>query len=149
MLKQVWIALAIAGMPLVAGAQQNAEIAALGQCLGDNTTGKERKDLSKWMFLSMAAHPEIKPLAKASTAEFEQASRSTAAIFTRLIAESCVTEVRAAMKTGGSVALQMGFQVLGQLAMQELMTNTAVQGAISGFEQYVDRGKVNTAIGNP
>ena len=48
---------------------------ALGRCLADNTTGRGRKDLARWVFVSMAAHPEIRPLAalQAGGSAFETA----------------------------------------------------------------------------
>ena len=33
---------------------------ALSRCLADNTSGRDRKDLARWVFFAMAAHPEIK-----------------------------------------------------------------------------------------
>ena len=35
-------------------------IEATKTCLSDNTSGKDRKLLAKWIFLAMAAHPEFK-----------------------------------------------------------------------------------------
>jgi hypothetical protein len=39
-------------------AQQPAD--ALSTCFADRTSGKDRKDLARWIFLAMAAHPEMK-----------------------------------------------------------------------------------------
>lgn len=143
-MKRVFAGMILVLASLGAGAAQ--EVDALGKCLGDSTTGRERKDLAKWMFLAMASHPEIKPLAQATPKYFDQASQATAAVFTRLIAESCVNEVRAAISVGGPVAVQLGFQVLGQLAMQELMTNQDVQRSIGAFERFIDQKRVSAAL---
>lgn len=122
------------------------EVEALGKCLGDSTTGRERKDLAKWIFLAMSSHPEIKPFVRASREDIEQSSKATAALFTRLITDACVNEVKSAIKTGGPVALQLGFQVLGQLAVQELMANQEVQGSIADFGRFIDQKRVNESL---
>ncbi len=123
---------------LSAAVQQPA--GALTQCLADNTTGKDRKDLAKWIFLAMAAHPEMKQHASAETAAAaDQSSRTMAALVVRLLTESCPNEARAAFKSGqASQALEVAFAGLGQLAMQELMTDKAVQDSMSLFERYLD-----------
>lgn len=133
-----------------AGAQAADEaVEALGKCLGDNTNGKERKDLAKWVFLAMASHPDMKPLSTATTELRDESSKTTAELFTRLIVDSCVTEVRAAVSKHGTMGLQLGFTFLGQLAMQELMTNQEVQQSMSNLERYVDQKRVNEALQSP
>lgn len=115
-------------------------VAALTQCLADNTSGKDRKDLAKWIFLAMAAHPEMKQHASAvTTAAVDQSSRTMAALVVRLLTESCANEARAAVKSApASQALQIAFGGLGQLAMQELMADKSVQQSMSLFERYLD-----------
>lgn len=60
---------------------------AAGTCLADSTTGKDRKQLARWIFLAMAQHPEIGDLAKVTPAALEEANKQTGALFTRLIAD--------------------------------------------------------------
>lgn len=119
---------------------------ALSRCLTDGTTGKERKDLARWLFTAMAAHPEIKDMSKVTPAEQEQFTKAAGATFTRLLSETCAKETKAAVAAGGSAALQAGFSVLGQMAMQELMSNPQVAGAMSTLEQHIDRAKVEAAL---
>src|SRR5579862_555193 len=90
---------------------------ALKTCVMDNTSGRDRKDLAKWVFFAMAAHPEIKQYADANArAGADESSQKMAALVTRLLTESCVNEVRAAMNTGqGSQTLRLAFETLGQL----------------------------------
>ncbi len=70
-----------------------------------------------------------------------------AAQFTKLLSESCPTQAKTAMQAEGSAAMQTAFGTLGQLAMQELMSNREVNAAMSEFEQFVDQKKVQSAIG--
>ena len=113
---------------------------ALGRCLADNTTGKDRKDLAKWFFLAMAAHPEIKQYtsANASTAA-EESSRTLAALVTRLLTDTCANEMRAFPKDERSAALKLAFENLGRLAMQELMADQSVSESMGHFYRYLDQ----------
>lgn len=115
---------------------------ALSRCLADNTSGKDRRDLAKWIFLSIAAHPEIRQYASGNLASAtDESSRSIAALFTRLLTESCVNETKAVVKAGGSTAtsFQFAFEGLGRLAMQELMADKSVNGSMLLFQRYLDQ----------
>jgi hypothetical protein len=133
---KVWIVAAALGLPSAAMAQ--APDGGLGQCLADNTSGRDRKDLARWVFLSMAAHPEIKELSKATATDADGASKTTGALITRLLTQSCAKEARLAMTAGGTNALQLAFQTLGQLAMQELMSDGNVARSMGAIERHVD-----------
>jgi hypothetical protein len=121
---------------------------ALTACLADNTTGKDRKDLSRWIFAAMSAHPAMQDIASATPAARERTSEAVGLLITRLMTESCTSQLRAASKAEGSQALTAAFDALGRLAMQELTANADVRKAIGGFEQYVDRKKVEAAVAN-
>lgn len=142
---KVWIVAAALGVSSAAMAQ--VPIGGLGQCLADNTSGRDRKDLARWVFLAMAAHPEIKDLSKATPADANGASQATGALFTRLLTQSCAKEARMAMAAGGANALQLAFQTLGQLAMQELMSDGNVAQSMNAIERHVDQKKINEALG--
>jgi hypothetical protein len=118
----------------------------LGRCLTDSTTGKERKDLARWLFTAMAAHPEIRAMSKVTETDADQVTRSAAATFTKLLAETCAKETKAAVAEGGPAALQAGFGVLGQMAMQELMSNPQVAAAMGGLDKHMDRAKIEAAL---
>lgn len=123
-----------------------SETAAATRCLADNTTGRDRKDLARWIFLAMATHPEIKEMSKATAPQHEQSQRAVAGLFSRLVGDVCAAEVRALVKSEGPGALGKPFEVLGQLAMQELMTNGDVKASIGGFERFIDRAKVEPVL---
>ena len=142
------IQLAIAALAFFAAAPASAGPAAdsLIACLADNTSGKERKELARWLFASMAAHPEMRDIASATTVVREQTSQSAGLLFTRLLSENCPTQYRVALRTEGSPALVAAFESLGRLAMQELMTNDDVRTAIGNLEKFVDRRKLEAAL---
>lgn len=137
------LALGLAAAPL---AQAQVQGESLAKCLADNTTGKDRKDLARWIFVAMASHPEIRDLASASEEAADQASRSMGALVTRLLAESCPREVQAVARGEGPMAMRRAFETLGQLAMMELTSNKDVAASITKFERYVDRAKVTGVL---
>ncbi len=115
---------------------------ALGRCMSDSTTGKDRKDLAKWFFVGMSAHPELGAIAKASAEDTEGVLRVVGTLITRLISEDCPNEMRAVVKAEGTEGIGVAFEFLGKTAMQELVSNPSVTRVIGGFERYVDKTKM-------
>jgi hypothetical protein len=143
--KHAFIAALALAMPVAAAA--NSPEQALSKCLAENTTGKERKQFAQWVFLAMAAHGEIKQfLAPSAIDATDEANKTLARTFMRLVTESCAKEARDAYQNGGAVAFQSSFAVLGELAMQELMGDRAVAESMSAFEKYLDAAKLNQAL---
>ena len=119
----------------------------LAKCLADNTTGKDRKALARWMFVSMSAHPELRDLALNSEGSIEQTDKTMAAIVTRLLIENCTSEVQAVVRTGeGEQTMRRAFESLGRLAMLELMSNGDVAASVSRFGRYVDQAKISAVL---
>lgn len=119
---------------------------AIGQCFANSTTGKDRIELARWVFASMALHPDVVSSSAITPQNREAINQSTGALFNRLLAESCSKEVKDAFKFEGQTALKTAFESLGKLAMQELMSNPAVGAGFSGFEKYVDMKKLKKAL---
>jgi|SRR5882672_10802892 len=143
MIKCIAFAFALV-ISLPAVAQSQGDL--LGKCLADNTTGKDRKDLARWIFVAMAAHPEIRDLASISQEAGDKTSRAMGALVTRLLTESCPKEVQAVARGEGSQAMKRAFETLGQLAMLELTSNAEVAASVAGFERYVDKAKLNAVF---
>ena len=140
-----FIVLSIA-LLLSSSIQASPKTEALGRCFADNTTGKDRKDLARWIFISMAAHPEIGSVAKASAKDGENAQRAAGALFTRLIADQCTKQLNAVMQSDGSDGIKIAFEHLGRMAMQELMAAPEVNASLTGFDRYIDKEKIDRAI---
>lgn len=120
-------------------ASPNAD--ALGRCLLDNTSGKDRKDLARWIYVAMSVHPELGSVAKARPQDIESAQRTMGALFTRLLADQCPAQVKAVAETEGGEGMKIAFEYLGKMAMQELMSNQDVSSTLSGFQRYIDKVK--------
>lgn len=128
-----------------AAASPNTE--ATKACFSDNTSGKDRKVLGKWIFLAMAAHPEIASMSAATAAEVEQSERDLAALFMRLVTEDCAAQMKKMMTEDGATSISVPFEYLGQIAMQELTTHESVNTRITGFHRFLDTAKLEAAIG--
>ncbi|HFD33014.1 MAG TPA: hypothetical protein ENJ28_09975 [Gammaproteobacteria bacterium] len=112
-------------------------------CLVDNLNGKERKNLAKWIYLAMAAHPEIKSLSSATPKDIEKSDEYIGKLITKLLTVDCPNELNTASKTNRS-ALQNGFGLVGKVAMQELMSNQNVNKALTNYIKYTDLEKIKT-----
>lgn len=144
MLRMIMCAVAIL-FPMSAFAESPTE--ALTTCVTDNTSGKDRKDLVRWEFFGIAAHPELQRYTSdALAANRDSADQHMAEIFMRLLTKSCAAEAKQALAQGGSTAIIVAFEALGRVAMQELTTNPDVIRSMSKFEQYLDRARLSEAL---
>jgi len=125
--------------PLAANAQS------LGTCLVDSLSGKERKELAKWIYFAMAAHPDITAYAKVTESDRLNTDKYIGSLITRLLVENCPAELTAAQKAD-PLAMKKAFELVGQVAMQELMTNGNVVSAISGYVRHADQKKISSVM---
>jgi hypothetical protein len=128
--------------PAVAGSATDA----LTACLADNTTGRDRKDMARWVFVGMSSHPEMKAISNVTNEDRDALDRTMATMVTRLMADNCQAQAKAAMEKDGSAAFQTAFGVIGRLAMQELMSNPEVNSSFSRFAKYIDQNKMNSSF---
>jgi len=124
-----------------------ADTQALTTCVTDHTNGKERKELIRWVFLAISAHPEIQDFVTVNAATKHGADAYVASLVTRLMAEDCAKELSAAYKSDGTDSIRVAFGTLGELAMRELMTNPNVSQSLNGMQKLIDNAKVAKALG--
>ena len=127
-------------------AKADAETEALATCIADSTTGKDRKDLIRWVFAMISTHPEIKSIANIKDEERDSMDRTTAALFERLLTENCKSQTIAATKSGGQAAIKSAFSTFGGVAMQELTANSAVNAAFQKFTVYLNKEKFDAIL---
>ncbi|MFP5409719.1 MAG: hypothetical protein ACLGG6_01970 [Gammaproteobacteria bacterium] len=119
----------------------------LGKCLVASTTAADKGALVKWMFATAALHPAVKSIASVTPAERTGFNRGTARLFERLVTESCKAQTQQAVKYEGAVALQVAFQLLGQVAARELFADPAVAGGMAELERHFDKQKLEAVLG--
>jgi hypothetical protein len=140
MLPRALLFAALCACPIVVSAGPAADAA--GTCLTDNTTGKDRKILTRWIFLAMTRHPDLAALSAATDADHDAGTRQMAALFERLITQDCRSEIRAMVAAEGSSSMRTPFEVLGRVAMVELMGNPTVAAQVGRLDQFVDQQKI-------
>jgi len=140
------LALSVAGIASSV-AHAGAASDALGRCLVEKTSQQDRIELVQWIFSSLSAHPALSSMSNTSAASLEQTDKKVASLLTRLLVTDCNAQLKVAVAAeGDAVALQSGFQVLGQVAAMDLMQNPAVAERTESFVQYVDEEKIEAAM---
>jgi len=130
-----------AGAPAMAATPTDT----LSTCLVDTLNGKERKILAKWIFFAIAAHPEISSFSSATTPDTDATDKFVGALVTRLLTTDCPEEFKAANESD-PMALAKAFEMVGRVAMQELMANDAVKKALTNYSKYADMEKINEVL---
>jgi hypothetical protein len=98
--------------------------------------------LAKWIFFAMSEHPELRAYVNASDKTKDEVNKFVGNLLTRLLAEDCPGQTKAALKENGNRALTAAFELVGKVAMQELMTNQNVAASMSSFEKYLDKERL-------
>jgi hypothetical protein len=114
----------------------------LSKCLVSATTDRDRSDLIKWMFGLASLHPDVANISSMNPGQRTELSRVTAALFERLVTQDCRKQAVEAIKYEGPVAMQVSFQVLGQVAMGGLMSHPLVGKGMAEMEQFLDKEKL-------
>ena len=122
--------------PLLCHAQVPAS---LGQCIVAHLSAADRQDLARWVFLSMAAHPDVKKFSYASDEAVEAAARQVGALFTRTMRDECEKDVEVAARAGGQPVVPSAINFFSQLGVQELMVNRDVLTTLFSFSRFADR----------
>ena len=139
---------------LLVGASAPAHAGVFGddltRCLVDSSTKDDRAQLVRWIFVAMAQHPLVASMSNVKTDQKEQSNKEVGALLMRLLTETCKDKAIAAIKAEGAAAIQLSFQVLGQVAAGEIFADKEVVAVMSGVDKYVDSEKLKehgSAIG--
>lgn len=119
----------------------------MAKCLVKNTTQGDKEALIKWIYAAMSAHPSVKALSNVSTKQGESLNKGAADLMMELLTQRCKVETQQAIKNEGETAIRASFQILGQVAMQDLMGNPAVTKYIGGITTFVDKKSLEEAFG--
>ncbi|AMG29545.2 hypothetical protein AL542_02930 [Grimontia hollisae] len=135
------LTMAVITVLLMVSVPAKADVDALATCMMKALNGKERKQLSQWVFFSIASHPDMRGYANVSTANREKANKAVGDIVNRLLMEDCSTALVSAYKSNPK-AINQAFEMVYKVGMQGLMTNPAVSGALSEYATYLDQEKL-------
>jgi hypothetical protein len=135
-MRNLAIVTAVVMTPLLCNAQVPA---VLGKCIVANISAGDRQDLARWVFLSMAASPDVKQFSNAQPEAAEATARKVGALFTRTMRDVCAKEVQEAAQADGPPVVPSAISFFTQLGVQELMVNRNVLGTLSTFSQFADK----------
>jgi len=116
----------------------------MSRCLVERTSKEERMALVRWMFVAASAHPAVADIAKVGSDELDKSNKMLGELLTTLLTDRCKEESKKAVKYEGPAAIQLGFQVLGQVAGSDLFASPEVAKGMAGLEKYVDKQKLET-----
>jgi hypothetical protein len=116
----------------------------MSRCLVEKTTKEERIALVRWMFVAASAHPAVADIAKVGADELDKSNMVLGQLMTTLLTDRCKEQSKKAVKYEGPAAIQLGFQVLGQVAGSDLFSSPEVAKGMAGLEKYVDKKKLET-----
>jgi hypothetical protein len=127
--------------PAFSGAPTNQ----LGSCMVDSLNGKERKQLARWIFFAIAAHPEINSFSNVTQNDLDTTDEIIGKLITRLLVKDCPEELKAANRAN-PLAVQQSFELVGQVAVQELMNDEHVLQAITNYSRYTDLETISALL---
>ncbi len=133
-----------AGVPKLATAGVYTD--ELAKCLVENTSDDDKIALAKWIFTVISVHPSAKTIATISDSDRTAVAQNTGAIFEELLADSCASQTTKAIKYEGNGALEASFKVLGEIAMNTLLTDAAVAAESQNFVKFVDEAKLQAVF---
>lgn len=120
---------------------------ALGKCLVGKSSDADKRTLMAWIFSAIALNPHITPYASITPAQREVMDKDMAALFARLVGETCTLEAREAIKYEGAAAFGSAFQLLGQVAAQQMFVAPEVEQGSQAFLRHLDEKALQDKLG--
>lgn len=114
---------------------------ALGRCLVQSSTGRDRTLFVQWFFAALSVNPEVQAYASTTKEQRVAVTQKAAQLLQRLVYVDCHTEAVAAIKQDGQQALGTSFEVFGRSAATELMSDPAVVKEMGALDEYTDAAK--------
>jgi alpha-D-ribose 1-methylphosphonate 5-triphosphate synthase subunit PhnL len=118
----------------------------LTKCLVSATTIDDKSVLVRWMFATVALHPDVASMSSVTDAQRAEFNAKTARLFERLVTETCKTQTQAAVRNEGIGAIQSSFRNFGEVATRELVTNPKVASGLSNTAANLDLIKLMSVL---
>ncbi|BBB29390.1 hypothetical protein [Neptunomonas japonica] len=116
----------------------------LTRCLTEKTTSSDKTLIMKWMYAGMSKHPEISSSSTITDKQAQHLNQRTAELVVDLMTKRCTATAKKALKYEDKAAFVAAFQVLGKVAMKELMRNKEVNAHIGGIGKYISKEALET-----
>jgi hypothetical protein len=114
----------------------------MAKCLVKAATPDDRSVFIKWLFASIALHPDVRSMATITPQQRDDFNKRAAALFQRLLTDSCRAETQSAIRYEGPAIVQYAFQVFGQAAARDLFSSGDVAAGMQDLAKYIDQEKI-------
>lgn len=105
----------------------------MAKCLVNSTSDADRADLVRWIFSAMAQHPDLASMAAIPPKDRDVLNTKAANLFSRLMFDSCKSQVEQAVHNEGPQTIEYAFQILGEVAMRGIMADPHVTQAVQAI----------------
>lgn len=133
---------------VVAGEHANR----LSQCLVSNTTAADKEILTRWVFTTLAKHPNLATspnmtdLTSIAQDVRSGANREMAQLVEKFIYDKCNSQLKAAVKNEGPMAIQTSIRSYVEQTGREILQHPSVAGSIGGVASQMDAKKLFEAL---
>ena len=114
----------------------------MSKCIVKKTTESDKAMFIRWIYVAMSSHPDVEALSNISPEKRDQLNQEAASLIVELLTVRCKDESKQAVKYEGGDSFKAGFEQLGRVAMQGLMSHPDVKEYLSGLESYMDAEKL-------
>jgi hypothetical protein len=114
----------------------------MSKCVVRSASAEDQKDLVIWIFSAISSHPAAAPYVNITDPQRDMLTRKAGDLMMRLLTSDCRKETISALKYEGQTSIQQAFGVLGQVAMQGLLTDAAVNRSMESLGEVVDAEKL-------
>ncbi|MFC3070869.1 hypothetical protein [Phenylobacterium soli] len=117
-----------------------------GKCLVASASPKDQTTLVQWLFAAASANPDLKALSTVTEAQRDAYNKSVVELFERLILKDCRTQTIAAMKYEGPAAFDYGFQLLGQVAGRNMLSEPHALAQMNKLGAMFDKSQLEAIL---
>ena len=142
-----FVLLATASYPLQSKAGVYGD--SLGKCLVSTSTDQDKQQLVEWMFSAISLNPSVSSYVDLPAEKREEIDRRMAALFEKLVGETCRKEASDALKYEGANAFGAAFQLFGRVAGEQIFAAPEVSKGAEAFYKYLDSDGLQKKLGLP
>jgi hypothetical protein len=141
----------VAGLACIVGMIPHRAVAGpfaddMAKCLVNSATDADKTDLVRWMFSAMSLNPDLASMATISTKQRDELATKASNLFSRLLFDSCKSQVQQAMRNEGPQTLVYAFQILGEVAMRGIMADPHVAQSVQALGKSIDPARLKALM---
>lgn len=118
----------------------------MAKCLVNSTSAADKADLVRWIYAAMSLNPALSSMANVSPADRDKLTQRAAALFSRLMFQSCRPQVVQAVRNEGPGTITYAFQILGEVAGRGIMMDPHITQAMQALGNSIDKEKLKELL---